>query len=77
MQMVPSEIAVVQISRIEYIMKCYHDMVDQILPKRQAMTTLWCSSIDTLCFPKKKKLARAISPPGVGATAILATKITW
>ena len=25
----------------------------------------------------RKKLARALSPPGVGATAILATKITW
>ena len=30
----PSEIAVVQISRSKYIMKCYHDMVDQIPPKR-------------------------------------------
>ena len=30
----PSEIAVVQISRTKYIMKCYHDMVDQIPPKR-------------------------------------------
>ena len=34
MQMGPSEIAVVQISRTKYIMKCYHDMVDQIPPKR-------------------------------------------
>ena len=25
----------------------------------------------------RKKMARALSPPGVGATAILATKITW
>ena len=33
-QMGPSEIAVVQISRTKYIMKCYHDMVDQIPPKR-------------------------------------------
>ena len=39
---------------------------------RQAMTPLRCSSIDTLCFPKKNP-ARALSPPGVGATAILAT----
>ena len=30
----PSEIAVVQISRTEYIMKCYHDMVNQIKQKR-------------------------------------------
>ena len=30
----PSEIAVVQINRTEYIMKCYHDMVDPIPPKR-------------------------------------------
>ena len=34
MQEEPSEIAVVQISRTEYIMKCYHDMVDQIPKKR-------------------------------------------
>ena len=31
MQEEPSEIAVVQISRTEYIMKCYHNMVDQIV----------------------------------------------
>ena len=30
----PSEIAVVKISRTKYIMKCYHDMVDQTPPKR-------------------------------------------
>ena len=30
MQEKPSEIAVVQISGTEYIMKCYHNMVDQI-----------------------------------------------
>ena len=42
---------------------------------RQAMTPLWCSSINTLWFPQK--LSRARSGPGVGATAILATKITW
>ena len=30
----PCEIAVVQISLTKYIMKCYHDMVDQIPPKR-------------------------------------------
>ena len=34
MQREPSEIAVVQISRTEYVMKCYHDMVDQIPQKR-------------------------------------------
>ena len=34
MQEEPSEIAVVQISRSEYIMKCYHNMVDQIPQKR-------------------------------------------
>ena len=34
MQMGPSEIAVVQISRTKYIMKCYDDMVDQIPSKR-------------------------------------------
>ena len=34
MQMGPSEIAVVQFSRTKYTMKCYHDMVDQIPPKR-------------------------------------------
>ena len=28
------EIAVIQISRTKYIMKCYHDTVDQIPPKR-------------------------------------------
>ena len=33
MQMAPSEIAVVQIGQTEYIMKCYHNMVDQIPPK--------------------------------------------
>ena len=42
---------------------------------RKAMTPLWCSSIDTLCT--RKKLARALSPLGVAATAILTTKITW
>ena len=42
---------------------------------RQAMTPLWCSSINALWFPQK--LSRARSRPGVGATAILATKITW
>ena len=30
----PSEIAVVQISRTVFIMKCYHDLVDQIPQKR-------------------------------------------
>ena len=34
MQKGPSEIAVVQISRTEYIMKCYRGMVDQIPQKR-------------------------------------------
>ena len=34
MQMEPSETDVVQISRTEYIMEIYHDMVDQIPPKR-------------------------------------------
>ena len=34
MQEGPSEIAVVQISRTEYIMKCYHDMVGQLPQKR-------------------------------------------
>ena len=34
MHMEPSEIAAVQISRTEYIMKSYHDMVDRIPPKR-------------------------------------------
>ena len=34
MQKGPSEIAVVQISRTEYITKCYHNMVDQIPQKR-------------------------------------------
>ena len=34
MQKEPSEIAVVQISRTQYIMKCYHNMVDQIPQKR-------------------------------------------
>ena len=41
---------------------------------RQAMTPLWSSSINTLCFPQK--LALDFSRPGVGATTILATKIT-
>ena len=35
------------------------------LSGRQAMTPLWCSSTNTLCFPKKK-LARALSRAGVG-----------
>ena len=160
MQKGPSEIAVVQISRTEYIMKFYRNMVDQIPQKHilwpftafydlpfeirtravrhvimeytrellleqklklhqvgdpikrhtnlfkfgyiyhmcrthhfrskgqcateiqllntphdrrcchQAMTPLWCSSINTLWFPQKK-LPRARSRPGVGATAIL------
>ena len=30
----PSQIAVVQFSRTKYTMKCYHDMVDPIPPKR-------------------------------------------
>ena len=34
MQEKPSEIAVTQISQTEYIMKCFHDMVDEILQKR-------------------------------------------
>ena len=34
MQKGPTEIAVVQISRTEYIMKCYHNIVDQIPQKR-------------------------------------------
>ena len=34
MQEEPSEIAVVQISRTEYVMKCYHNMVDHIPQKR-------------------------------------------
>ena len=34
MQKGPSEIAAVQISRTEYITKCYHNMVDQIPQKR-------------------------------------------
>ena len=34
MQEEPSEIVVVQISRIEYIVKWYHNMVDQIPQKR-------------------------------------------
>ena len=31
--------------------------------------------INTLCLPQK--LARELSRPGMGTTAILATKITW
>ena len=34
MQKGPTEIAVVQISRTEYIMKCYRNIVDQIPQKR-------------------------------------------
>ena len=34
MQKGPSEIAAVQISRTEYITKCYQNMVDQIPQKR-------------------------------------------
>ena len=34
MQEEPSEIAIAQISRTEYIMKRYHDMVDHIPQKR-------------------------------------------
>ena len=33
MQGKPSEITVVQISRTEYVMKCYHDMVNQVPQK--------------------------------------------
>ena len=39
MQKGASEIAVVQISRTEYIMKCYHNMVDQI-PQKRNITAL-------------------------------------
>ena len=58
MQMEPGEIGVVQISRTEYIMKCYHDMVDQIPPKRilTALTSmgvpLFTSATSQLKFTK-------------------------
>ena len=51
---------------------------------RQAMTQHWFSSINTICSPqkktkkkRKKKLACALSRPGVGATVVLTAKITW
>ena len=42
---------------------------------RQAMTPLWCSSIKTLCFPKKKKLARELSRPGWGRQRYLPPRL--
>ena len=60
MQMGPSEIAVVQISRTEYIMTCYHDMVDQIPLKRPEINGNPIVYISDLTFEIRARAVRHV-----------------
>ena len=44
---------------------------------RHASDDATLMQFDSHALVPGKELARALSPPGVGVTAILATKITW
>ena len=57
------------------LLRFTHHMIDDVVPvvkrwRRSGAVRLTRSA-------SRKKLARGLSRPGVGATAILATKITW
>ena len=63
MQEEASEIAVVQISRTEYIMKCYHNMVDQILQIRifAALESMGISLFTSATSPLKFAHERGVT----------------